>query len=336
MFTHDPGGANALGAVAAALGEEGDDVTVFAAGPAVRQLTNLGVRHHVVASAAQRLRALTRLDADVVVTGTSADDNLELDAIAAAANAGIPSAAVVDYWANYRRRFQPRGRSGDALCLPDLVTALDRRGAEDMVRDGLPADRVRVTGQPHFARLIGAGRPRRHARPLGPRRLLFASQPGPEAPLALRWLAQVLASRSEEVAVSIRLHPREEDRSAVLARLVEDGLHTTTDDEPNALASVAQHDAVLGVTSTLLIEAALSGCPTASILPGAAHDPLAAVRAELIDGLSLPGQLAAWLDAPQAPSPHAALVLEQRGADGRVVALIRTLAFTARAGRVVA
>lgn len=285
---HDPGGANVVACVVAELRASGCDVRAVVRGPGRAQFRRLGVGFD---------EGDVNLDGvDVVLCGTSVGDNLDRDTVTLADKAGVPSVSVLDYWSNYRCRFD---------VLPDLIVAIDGACLDEMTKGGIPADRVRVLGQPYFGWLIERARPALDPQPV--ERLLVASEPGNAALDALDAVAR--AQQRDGLEVTVRFHPREEPR-----RLGD--LRAVVDTDPDPLTSARSHDAVLGLTSTFLIESALQGTPTAAwghpkmlVQYGFAHP---------VNGATL----ATFLDQPQAPAVSAQFIDTQRGAAARVAELV--------------
>ena len=58
----------------------------------------------------------------------------------------IPSVAVLDQWQNYAARFSGLGPEEHLAYLPDWIAAMDERAKHGLVAEGLPAERVVVTG----------------------------------------------------------------------------------------------------------------------------------------------------------------------------------------------
>jgi hypothetical protein len=314
---HDPGGANAVAATVAALRDAGEDVVAYAKGPALRQFEALGVGCEEVAG--DHARAIADLDGDVLVTGTSALDSFERELLATAAGRGMPSLALIDYWANYRARFtaNPLG----AAVMPDLIAAIDDPCAAEMADDGLPADRIRVVGQPYFGWLLDHRPP---APASDEHEVLFLSQPGQNEVEALRWVLEACRALERPPLLTIRFHPRQSERAPSLALLDEAGLRFAVDDSLAPLARGRQPHVVLGITTMMLAEAAIVGLPAGSVLAGV-PDTLATNRYGLTTPLRSPAEVAAFLSAP--PHPRGEAFLDrQRGAHRRAATLCQRLA----------
>lgn len=264
----DAGGAEAVAPVVARLwATPGVVVEAWAYGPAVEVFA----RHGLAATPPRDPRAAVAT-ADAVLLGTSVGGPEHEKGLASAArDAGVPSLAVLDYWSSYDRRF-----GGSA---PDVVAVIDERMGAELVASGFHPERVVVTGAPQHERLLllepledGRRAALRERAGAGPddRLVLFASQPvrevyggglGYDEQTVLAGLGAALAHAPVATRLVVRPHPREADP----ARLPP-GAVTVRDDVPYDWARAA--DLVCGMTTALLLEAAMLGCVTLSLQPG--------------------------------------------------------------------
>jgi len=65
----------------------------------------------------------------------------------------VPSVAIVDQWQNYALRFSGEKEEERLRYLPDRICIMDEYSKNEAVKEGIPKDRVIVTGQPSFDRL---------------------------------------------------------------------------------------------------------------------------------------------------------------------------------------
>lgn len=84
--------------------------------------------------------------AEVLVTGTSFPNNVEVSLIREAARQGIVSLSFIDHWINMAIRFQ----SEDSLVFPDWICVIDERARQIAIEEGLPAEKLLVTGNPSY------------------------------------------------------------------------------------------------------------------------------------------------------------------------------------------
>lgn len=255
----------------------------------------LSNRAHVGGSATVPVERIDRApsasdvaSAELVFCGTShpkTSERFELAAIAAAREAGVRTVSFVDHWTSFRLRFE---LEGGALVLPDEIWVLDNHARDLAIEDGLPRERVRVTGSPTLAFLARARKTDGARAPS--RTLVYAPDPishrappgisGFDEVSAAEDLAWALARAAREASVVVRLHPLEPASSA--ARIVDafatHGIAVRESrggetDETIALYRDAR--VVVGFYSNALLEARAVGADILRYLPGAAaNDPL--------------------------------------------------------------
>lgn len=299
FFVEDPGAANHVEALPAALRARGHSAALVTAGLATRYLAERGVSSEPAGGFRDAPSLLAAFSPRVLVVGTAEDpDTLAHSLVDLARSRAIPSAGVVDGRANALARF--RGRSSHPLAhVPDHVLVPDELTRREFAAAGLADGRIHACGHPHHdrvreirARLDAEGRaavrqrvlPAASGRPL----FLFAAEvsTGLDPALFRRSPLYTLAGsgrhdgRTEIVLeeflaavggttflvppyLVLRLHPKntpeEYAEFAAYFDLVSRG------GPPFDLLYAA--DLVAGMTSMILEEAALLGRPTLSILP---------------------------------------------------------------------
>lgn len=319
---HDPGGASAVAAVVAALRRAGAGVDAYAKGPADRQFHQLGVACSKVP--ADHGPLVNASQGDLLLMGTSRYDGFEREVLRWAQVRRIPSVALIDYWANYRMRFgSPAGAEAKPV-LPAALVAIDESCARGMIAEGLPADRIRVLGQPYFAWLLKQ-RTVQAKRPMPPRKILFASQPEANEIEILETLLAALADHTPLDLLTVRFHPRQVDIASSLELLEASRLPYTVDTCDNSIESLCRQDMVFGITSTLLIESALLGVPTGSLVIGT-PDTLLTNQRQLTTPLTTLDALRAFLISERPAATNAAFEAWHRDADLRISDLCFELA----------
>ena len=231
--------------------------------------------------------------ASLVFTGTSHPDSsgsFELQAIAAAERLGLPTAAFVDHWVNFRLRFE----SDRGLILPGTILVIDEAARRRAIAEGLPEDRLRIWPSPHLVYLARHWRPRRDRTEtrrllgLGEQTFVILYAPDPirmRDPGGLRGFDEIGATRDllgclgrlgDRVQLLVKLHPLQppEPLRALLAASPEVIVAAETQSDVPALIHAA--DAVVGFFSNLLLEADALKRPVVRYYPGdRALDPLA-------------------------------------------------------------
>ncbi len=85
---------------------------------------------------------------DFVFTGTSHPDTskgFELKFIQWTKKEGIHSISFIDHWVNYRLRFL----QNNELVVPDEIWVLDKTAKEEAIKEGLPADVLKINTNPY-------------------------------------------------------------------------------------------------------------------------------------------------------------------------------------------
>lgn len=91
---------------------------------------------------------LKREKPDLILAATSGGLSLEKRIIAAARSQGVKTLALMDFWSNYRQRFQ-NGQKNH-LSLPDYILVTDKIMQEEMVGAGFPEAKLIIVGNPAF------------------------------------------------------------------------------------------------------------------------------------------------------------------------------------------
>lgn len=82
---------------------------------------------------------------DVLITGTSYPLNLEISLIYEATKLGIPSISFVDHWINIADRYRKDGKN----ILSNVIAVVDDHAMKLAKEEGLPIERLCVTGNPY-------------------------------------------------------------------------------------------------------------------------------------------------------------------------------------------
>ncbi|MEY4567324.1 MAG: hypothetical protein RL563_2447 [Pseudomonadota bacterium] len=228
FFSHDQGGIQAILPVADCFLNH-TNVEI------VRATTSIGVRQHpkvpwnIVAETSEwqwYISLLTDSAPDLVITGTSYQPKPgvltpEQQVIAECRTRNIKTISILDYWGFYRARFS-RNHDQNFDLLPDIICALDDRCKEDLIRDGVPTEKIVVTHNPFFDAVV-ASRPRYDPglRLTSPQQILFCSQPLAEKGWknqwgfdqfdVFEWLRETIQNNDvfENANIEIWVHPKE-------------------------------------------------------------------------------------------------------------------------------
>ena len=92
----------------------------------------------------------------MLFTGTSWAANAEQQLRNEAAALRVPSLVLLDYWSNYRSRWN--GASYSIEALSDFVAVMDEETRTEMVEEGFPEEKVLVAGHPYVEELFANAR----------------------------------------------------------------------------------------------------------------------------------------------------------------------------------
>lgn len=298
FYAEDPGAANYIVHLPRACEEKGLSSVALAARGAREFFKERGVPFKEITESENPFSILRRFSPDLVVVGTSENpESLGLKFVEAARKGGIPTVGVVDAFMNAFYRF--RGRTEDAMAYaPDWLIVPDKWTKKEFIDLGFPEKKALVCGHPQydFVRYKIKELERKD-------KTVLRSRFFPEAPegkivavfaaeissglnqeqfllskeytlfgrggskkrtdIILEELIDAIAFLPERPYLVLRLHPKNE-----LSEFAEymQNFDQISRDQP-LLDMLFASDCVIGMTSMLLLEAALLGKPTFSIVP---------------------------------------------------------------------
>ncbi|MBT8003942.1 MAG: hypothetical protein HN578_13605 [Rhodospirillales bacterium] len=298
IFVEDPGAANCVTRLPSALEDLSIGTSLFAAGTAVGYLGQQGIAFTELPEGSTAASLLDNASPKLVLVGTSEDpDTFGLQLVAPAQERGIPTVGIVDGPANPQHRF--RGR-GDAPLhhVPDFLIVPTDPLKKTFVQLGHGQENIFIGGHPHYdaikekrgaLREIGRAALRKKIlpeisdeRPL----IVFAAeisdgldptqfqrsadytlrgrgQSDLRTNIVLEELLDSLNTLGPKPYMVLRLHPKNTRQEySVYASEID---HISDSGSPLDVCFAA--DLVVGMTSILLIEAAILGRPTLSIIP---------------------------------------------------------------------
>lgn len=95
---------------------------------------------------------------NLVCTGTGFEDFTDRLIWKAARELGIKSIAILDHWINYHSRFtfdKPGELTKKSeIIYPDIICVMDKYAEREMIKDGIPQEKIVITGQPYFNTII--------------------------------------------------------------------------------------------------------------------------------------------------------------------------------------
>lgn len=260
-------------------------------------------------------------DPGFIITGTSGDDFSERYLWEAARSRGIGTFAILDQWMNYGIRFSPYSlkeqeeysRNRCHQYLPDYILVMDDLAKNEMAAEGIDTEQIKVSGQPYFD-LIKAMRQEvsqgidniKEAVDYqsGELMITYVSEPLSQdyndingesywgfdeksiCRLLLSALEKVTDTPTRPARLVIKQHPRENPDNyndivrQFSCKFINIRVEKALDSWPLVLAS----DLVVGMSSMLLLEAIIMGCPTLCVQAGLKREsPLMLARQGIID-----------------------------------------------------
>jgi predicted glycosyltransferase len=298
----DPGGASAVAPVIKKLeAEKGIRVLSFAYNETttIWDAFNIAYTRLPINFSSNHIKKLINSNPEIklVFTGTSVNSiDLEREFIAVAAQLGIPSLSLIDFWTNYTRRFSQDG--SHLTHLPDKIAIMDEYAFNEMISEGFDPQKLVITGQPAFDDLAEWRAGFSYTRRVQIRKelglepaalfVLFASQPltslygtdviqekylGFDEWTVLSTLMQTLEEIKLEseakIHLVIRPHPRES--IDLFHNYKSEIIPVTIVERGTARSQVMAADLVIGMNTELLVEACYLGCITVSLQPGLRH-----------------------------------------------------------------
>lgn len=298
LTMEDPGAANYLAPLPDALAQLGIQCATLAHRRLTDTLTVRRVPHTVIGDNPDPSAILRQTEPALLVVGTAEDPNaVGLALIDAARRNAIPSIAAVDMIANATGRFRGTGSDPLAHC-PDWLMVCDDATRDAFADLGVATEHITVCGHPHFDWVRSrrqhlslmdrqAARTRMYpdAPPDSPV-IVFAaegfdrvdpkfSRHGDDYTLhgrgttefrtaiVLEELLDAIAGMTPRPYLVVRMHPKSPPDELSAYDNEVDFFSTSGE----ALPLIWAADAVVGMTSMLLVEAFLIGKPTLAIVP---------------------------------------------------------------------
>jgi hypothetical protein len=270
---HDPGGTMAMRPVMRRLRNNPNIELQILAGAFARPILDeekFRWRELPTTLAAEQAREWLKSEApQVLFTGTSWAANAEQQLRNEAAALRMPSLVLLDYWSNYRSRWN--GASYSIEELSDFVAVMDEETRTEMIEEGFPAEKLLVAGHPYVEELFANARIVGKDSKSAPV-LLFISLPLPGERLRVApqqqvaTIAEILGGIAARTGVNrrllVKLHPKEDLNGwpEVVRAAARPGVEVRLEDGRSRLDDlVAEADLVIGFVSMALIFARAAG-----------------------------------------------------------------------------
>lgn len=293
----DPGAANGMVGLEAALAKLDIRLEIYATGAATAYAPAIGLKIRDIAD----FPAVIPGDCALLAGTSENPDSIAFALIRSAIEAGVASFGFVDGPANASMRF--KGRSGSPLThAPEILLVSDALAEQAFVALGFPASNIVTVGHPNLDRvrqrkavMDGEGQARIRRRlfpeiPANSKLVLFAAETSDglnpaefrrssaytlnggglrdgRTEICFEEVVLALALMAEPPSLVLRLHPKNTRRpfdpyKPRIAAFSEGG---------DPLEAVYASDLVIGMTSVLLFEATVMGKPTLSLTPRASE-----------------------------------------------------------------
>ena len=291
IYGCDTGGANALGEVIESLltnySPHRVELEIFSKGLGYKIWKKRGFPAKKFPEKSRMEEIVKR--SDVVFTATSFPPEVETMLWKTAKSLGKPSVVLLDFWTHYAERFTDPNNGN--LLWPDKIAVIDETAQRALIDCKVPDERIEITGQPFLERRIKdfSNIPVSTDKELKGLNIMFISQPLHKLPGAKKWgydefkaldcIVEALNSLAELDGLNpdliIRPHPRE-NSMGLKAHLkgLDLKFKWSFDKEADPDKTIARCRFIFGMSSMLLIEAALADKNVASIQPGlVSEDP---------------------------------------------------------------
>ncbi|MDE6312065.1 MAG: hypothetical protein K2M46_00285 [Lachnospiraceae bacterium] len=310
LFARDPGGANVIQSLLPHLTKE-YKIQLYGKDVALERFCGAGLPVKDIAGEVSELlpsqlkEFLQKEQPDLVITGTSADDNTEKYLWHGAEELEIPSIAILDQWINYGIRFSKYGVNEMALYqkeksheyLPTKICVMDIYAKQKMMEEGIGGERIAVTGQPYlsdFAEKVAKVKEqdkknfRQRYAPKGEKLIVFASEPlcstygencdywGYTERSIFRELQELLTELTErekcKISVIVRPHPKE--NMVQWKSRLKDSPYVAyyLEQETDNQVVMSSADLIVGMSSMFLLESTLCRKPVLSLQIGLRSD----------------------------------------------------------------
>lgn len=148
------GGANALVPVLRRLASSSAEIHSLCEGPARDIFDWQGLDYVEELSKDSLDEVIGMPHTDLVLLGQACPENgkltVEQRAVPIARKQNVRSVSISDFWTSRHLCFSGGSKSIDCNLLPDCITVIDETNRNIMIKEGFPASKLIVTGNPHF------------------------------------------------------------------------------------------------------------------------------------------------------------------------------------------
>ena len=263
------------------------------------------------------------LDIKILLWSTSVSDIFPLRLARKAKELGVYVICLLDNWMNYKFRLEI---DGEKPLIPDCYMVMDQLAYDEAIRDGIPENILKITGNPALASINSEYRKycnsyrciKSEELSIGSKKLVvFISEPaemdqgsdntfpnfrGYTEKTVLKHFCENMQSYADEIYIGIISHPRENKEELLKSWDCYRGkLEGGCINVKNGREAVFLADGVSGMTSILLYESWLLNKPTLSLQPNIQNDSLRALEKRkgivcLVDNSQWHEKILKWCD----------------------------------------
>jgi hypothetical protein len=117
--------------------------------------TDLSVNVVSVSSVEDLFIKLDLFGPQIILTGTSYPDSIEIHSLKYAQSKKIESASFIDHWTNMKVRFIDKNGT---TRLPDVIFVIDKVAFDFALKEGLPSEKISISKNPYYT-LLESWRP---------------------------------------------------------------------------------------------------------------------------------------------------------------------------------
>lgn len=257
ISAQDPGGAQAIIPVIKELIIQGHEAIAIIDGPACVLFDQHAIPYEKgsVYTNEELKARINEIDPGAFLAGTSGSYDSIDKRIIKELGTTVQRLYVMDFWNNYRLRFQ--FSKDDPFLFETMIAVIDEKMRDEMIKEGFPADSIKVTGSPYLEYCTEHIPPERE----NPAKLLYISQPVSELAgfedynelLVLKRLAHLITKLPENYTLLVRPHPRESTAkfSSYMSERIQLSQSTSLEED------LAGSHTVIGLFSPVLLQAAL-------------------------------------------------------------------------------
>lgn len=288
---YDPGGISAITPVINELLKKKYEVVVYSINEGIERFSNNGINCkelplETIKHDSKLEHWLKKMNISVVLTGTSAYNDLEKKVWKAAQGVGIKSHAVLDFWFNLSIRFHLTPKSTidcnyEIQILPDFIYVADKYVYNKLIGLGVRSSKIYVSGHPRLYEFFISNREKVRNHPQNIERFILYSEPinkiynsnerwGFDEYTVIDILFNAIKQIDKTIKVIIKPHPKQKLDLYEIDRISKKysvGYHVLKE-----RVNIGPGDIVFGSFTIALVESLLMRAKVISIIPSVRAD----------------------------------------------------------------